>query len=153
MKIKCFIVFALAFLISISNTKGQNADNQTIKNDIVIMKKITVVQDTILSTYPVLVSVDEKVVLPPPQSQRTIANKKVSVHPVPEKGVIYLKLDNVSKEFEPTLELYDSNGSILRSIPVRSNISTINLEHVPAGKYSVTIDFVEQRFSWEIIKE
>lgn len=153
MKTKNIILIILVLCFSVPVTSQTSGEQSKDKKDKITLKKTKVVQDTILSTYPVLVSVDENVVLPKSDSQKLIANNQVSLHPVPEKGVIYLKIDPLPKEYEPTLEFCNSSGSVMRTIPVRSNISTINLERVPSGKYTVTIDFDEQRYSWKITKE
>lgn len=153
MNAKNIVIFVFAiFLFLPGFSQSLNKD----KMDKVKLKKVKVVQDTMLATYPLLVSIDneKKVILNGlGTTKKALSNNSVSLYPVPEKGVIYLKLDKLPKDYKPILEFYNSGGSAIKSIYVRSKISTINLERIPTGKYKVTLDMNEKRYSWEIEKE
>jgi hypothetical protein len=119
------------------------------------LKKANVVQDSMLSTFPLLVSIDEVEtnLSGTGKAKKSFKDNSVSLYPVPGKGVIYIKLDKLPKDYKPILEFYNSGGSVIKNIYVKSKISTINLAKIPAGTYTVSIDLNEERYSWEIEKE
>lgn len=156
MRMRYIILTIVAIYLSFT-ASSQNLNVQSIgKNDKVIIKKTTVVQDSLLLFYPLLLSIEEaenNATLTTPKIQRKISENLVSLYPVPEKGVIYIELSQLPKSLNPQLEFYNSNGTVMDSVVVRSKVSTINMERVPSGEYMLAIDFGKSKYNCEIVKE
>lgn len=149
------ISFTVVFLIwGVCAYCQTGIDNSAERKDRIVFRNEKAVQDTFLANYPLLTSVAEKVTLNEmPAAQKSVKGNPVSFHPVPGKGAIFIKIDQLPEDYFPLLEFYNSNGSMIKQIYVKSKISTINMERVPPGKYTVAIDFDEERYSLEIVKE
>ena len=153
MKLK-FLVLTLISLLFIQYGYSQSNTDKTNDNKIKL-KKETIVQDSALATWPILVSVVEKDLKTKAEVEESFGEYSVKFHPEPDKGIIYIQFENLPKEIKPELFLTNTKGEVIYSIKAKTRLNVINLRKIPSGTYLFTlnVNHDEEITTWEIVKE
>jgi hypothetical protein len=124
-----------------------------VKEDKIKFKSAIVVQDSAIATHPIICSVTENENLPQLELQESYAKYNINFYPQPEKGVIYVQLDGLSKDPRTELFLSNEKGEVIYKIRAKTRLNQLNLTKVPPGTYLFTADVDEEISTWEIVKE
>jgi hypothetical protein len=108
-----------------------------------------------VATWPVLVSVaeEEQKNFREPAAKESHGDYSVNFYTHPEKGIVYIRFENLSKSVRPQLYFSNEKGDVIHKITAVTQVNVINLNKVPPGNYLITADVEEEISTWEVIKE
>ena len=83
----------------------------------------------------------------------SLGDKKILLYPNPTKGKITIEIAGYQQTSNSGLYLYAISGNLLKSQPIGSTSSDIDLSGYPSGVYILKIVLKNKNTEWKIIKE
>lgn len=113
----------------------------------------TIEADSAMATHPVLYSNVMAAETVAPDLTSAIGVNDIKFYSKPQKGTVRLKFKHLPVGVNPQLELWNSQGNIIKQIQATKTMNIINLRTFPAGTYTLKATLNNEVYSWEIIKE
>lgn len=95
----------------------------------------------------------------PPVSDETVFLEEillehtVKIYPNPTKGQFAVEIDNLSSDSSGKINLYDTNGKMIRERKVESGRIEFDLSNYATGIYILRISIDGVNTTWKVIKE
>lgn len=83
----------------------------------------------------------------------SIDNKKILIYPNPTKGNITIDIEGYQQDAYSFICVFNLSGNMLKSEPITSSSSEIDLSYYPAGLYIIEIKLVGKTSVWKVIKD
>jgi hypothetical protein len=150
------LIITIVFLGFAEVMFGQtNVKAEKVNTDKITLAPAKIEQDSAVATWPVLVSVaeEEQKNFREPAAKESHGDYSVNFYTHPEKGIIYVRFENLSKSVRPQLYFSNEKGDVIHKITAVTQVNVINLNKVPPGNYLITADVEEEISTWEVIKE
>lgn len=119
----------------------------------IILAAATIEQDSAMATHPILYSdiVDPGPETPDITSQ--IGESTVKFYAKSNKGAILAKFEQLPQGVKPQLEIWYSQGNMIKTIKTIKAVNVLNLRTLPQDTYLLLASINNEWFSWDVIKE